>query len=245
MLPALKSAMSKPVATGTNGLFYTPVFRLAFPHLDAPWGGDPVKNIPPAFTFLGVFDDDADLSQIENALKASLVTKFGKGAINLLGAGAYRYPLRPKMVMAEKYSGFEGSGMFGSFRARADAQPACIDMSQGKQVLLQLGAIERSIYAGCYCYATCTIYAFDKGGGKGVSLGVRTLVKVADGERFGGMAPTSKEEAVAATTAVSLPGLITGDVGSIIDGKAEEVPWNGEGQVGPHGYQGDEVDPFA
>lgn len=224
MSTALVAAMRNPVRPMMQGLMYTPVFRLAFPHLDAPWGGDEAKKIPPSFQILAVCADDANLTEITTAVDKSLTQRFGPQALELLALGSYRYPILPKRKMAVKYAGFEGTGMYLNLRARQDSRPMCIDASQGKNVILQVGAIENVMYSGCFCYATVSAYSYDKGGGKGVSLNFRTLVKVADGERFGGMAPTSEDEAMAAVTGVELPGLVDYSTGApVIDGKAEEI----------------------
>jgi hypothetical protein len=206
---ALLQAMKFPVRGPDKGLFFTPVFRVSFPHLDVPWGNSQNPNAPPAFQLNAIFADEADLSQMQNQLNTALASKFGPNATSpaLIQAGVYKYALRPKIVKSN-FQGYEGSGHFASLRARQDTPPACVDISTGKAVLLQIGAIERVIYAGCYAYAAYTTFAFEKGGGKGVSCGLRTLVKVADGELFGGLPAVSRDEAAAAVANVQIPGIV-------------------------------------
>lgn len=230
---ALQTAMRMPVSAPKNGEFFTPVFRVAFPHLDEPWAGNNKDgNNVPAYSCAGVFSDDASLASLVEVSNRQLTNKFGNDALEMLQHGVYRYPLRPKKVMASKFSGFDGTGYFCSLRARKDAPMQCVAFIDGKPTPLQPGAIERHLYPGSYAYAIIQIYAYDNVG-KGVGWGLRTLVKVADGERFGGPKATTQEEALAAITGVMLPpGLIGGSSGGVqLEGKAEPV--NPPFAVGP------------
>ena len=229
MSNALVAAMSKPVAQPRDGLLFTPVFRIAFPHLDEPWAGqNPGPGAKPAFSLLGVFDDNADLREIMTLMNKRLGDKFGNPAVEqtmqALKMGLtsnYRYAIRPKADMASRFAGFEGAGFFASLRAPADAPPACLAYFDGKSTTLQPGAIERHLYAGAYAYATVSPFAYDNVG-KGVSLGVRTIVKVADGEKFGGPKATTQEEAMATVAGVVLPtGLLPAPGSPTLEGMAE------------------------
>jgi Enterobacter phage Enc34, ssDNA-binding protein len=221
---ALMTAMRLPVRQPDRGLYFTPVFRVSFPHLDTPWGNQQNPNAPPAFQLNALFADDADLGQMRALLDQALIGRFGPMAPQLVSAGAFKYALRPKAVKAN-FQGYEGPGYFASLRARQETPPACVDISTGKPVLLQIGAIERVLYAGCYAYAAYNVFAFDKGGGKGVSCGLRTLVKVAEGEAFAGLPPVTKDEAAAAIANVSIPGVISmgSTIGFQIPGQAEQA----------------------
>lgn len=50
------------------------------------------------------------------------------------------------------------------------------------------------IYSGMYCKAFCNAYAFNRGVNKGIAVALEHVMKVADGERFGGSF-TSVEDA--------------------------------------------------
>lgn len=222
---ALAQAMRFPVRGPDKGLYFTPVFRMSFPHLDQPWGNTQNPQAPPGYLCNALFADDADLSQMKALLDQALIARFGPTAPQLVGAGVFKYALRPKAAKAT-FQGYEGSGFFAGFRAKQETPPACVDISHGKPTLLQLGAIERVIYAGCYVYAAYTVYSFDKGGGKGVSCNLRTLVKVADGEAFAGLPPVSREEAVAAIANVQIPGIVDMRgvaTGFLIPGQTEQA----------------------
>lgn len=205
--PALLQAMRLPVRTMDKGLYFTPIFRVSFPHLDVPWGNTLNPQAPPGYMVNALFADDADLSEMKTLLDNSLVSKFGPMAPQMVSAGAFKYALRPKFTKAT-FQGYEGPGYFCALRARQETPPACVDITTGKPMLLQIGAIERVIYAGCFAYASYTIYSFDKGGGKGVSCNLRTLVKVAEGEHFAGLPAVSRDEAAAAIANVVVPGVI-------------------------------------
>lgn len=221
---ALQAAMRSPVGPVQNALWYTPVFRVAFPHLDEPWAGENKSGkAEPAFSCLGVFADDADLSYLTREAARLLASKHGPQFQVLVNASKLRWPLMPKAAMAIKYAGFEGDGFYASFRANQSAPPACVDRTGDRSLVLQRGAIERSIYAGSFCYAVVSIYYYSKGGGQGVGTGLRTLVKVADGERFGGAQPPSEAEVAAAVSGVQLPGLVAAGGGLVIEGRAEPV----------------------
>lgn len=212
MSNALAIAMQKPVKLPNlpSGFMVTPIMRVSFPHLDAPWAGDN-PQAQAAYQVLGIFSDDADISSLRAAENRFLVQKFGPGAPQQVQFGMYKMPIHPKLKMSARYSGFEGDGYYATFRAKPTAPPACIDASRGKPILLQRGAIERVIYPGCYCYATFQPYNFDKGGGKGVSFGLKTLVKVADGDNLGGPREATREEVLGSVVGLNLPGLIVHD----------------------------------
>lgn len=49
-------------------------------------------------------------------------------------------------------------------------------------------------YSGCYGRACVDFYAYNAGGGKGVAVGIRSLMKLADGEPLGGAASNPRED---------------------------------------------------
>src|SRR5215475_10447610 len=228
MNTALLNAMKYPVRGPDKGLHFTPVFRVSFPHLDQPWGNTLNPQAPPGYMVNALFADDADISQMKGLLDKALTDRFGPSAPQLVGAGVYKYALRPKVAKAN-FQGYDGTGFYCAMRARQETPPACVDISTGKPVLLQIGAIERVIYAGSYCYGAYTIYSFDKGGGKGVSCNLRTLVKVSDGEHFAGLPAVTREEAAAAIANVQIPGIVDmrGMVGFQIPGQPEQAVYPG------------------
>lgn len=236
MSNALATAMRVPVRLPNlePSILTTPVFRASFVHLDVPWGGDEGKGTLPSYQLLAVFADDADLSQMKAAQSRGLVSKFGPEAPGMVQHGVYKVAIMPKAKMAIKYQGFEGNGFYASLRSRSTNPPVCINLMSGNPVVLQRGAIERVIYAGCYCYATFQPYTYDKSGGKGISFGLRTLVKVADGDSLGGPTPASREEVLGSVAGLNLPGLIiSNDVPTLIEGKAETPPWEGDDTASP------------
>ena len=221
--PAIIPAMSKAVRPPEgNGTLYSPVFQVSFPHLDTPWTGENVKG-EPVFMVNAIFDDNADLSEMSNALLIQLTKKFGAQAPSLVKAGALKFALRPK-AQKGNFQGYDGTGFFAAIRARTDTPMVCLDYTSGKAVVVGQGMRDSVFYAGCYAYAAYSPFAYEKGGGKGCSLSLRTLVKVAEGERVGGGTPVSEAEAMSAVQGVVIPG-ITDARQPQVDGHATEVPW--------------------
>lgn len=68
------------------------------------------------------------------------------------------------------------------------------------------------VYSGCYMRATLTAYAYDKGGGKGVSFGLQNLMKVKDGEPLSSRATAENDFAAFASEAVTDEADIMGDI---------------------------------
>ena len=46
--------------------------------------------------------------------------------------------------------------------------------------------VRDDLYAGCYCRASVTAFAYDKAGNKGVSFGLQNIMKTRDGESVSG-----------------------------------------------------------
>lgn len=156
----------------------TPKFRVSFPEVFEAKAFD--ENSKPKYSVTMLFEEGADLSEIEAIIEEAIVEKFGKNVPKNL--------IRPIMDQGEKeYDGYEAGSMFA--RASSNSRPGVVD---GAKVRI---TDPEQLYAGCYARATVTAYAYGGAGSKfkpGVALGLGNVQKLAEGEPLGGR--TSPEE---------------------------------------------------
>jgi len=162
----------------------TPVGRLSYPHLFAPWGG-PNGDQTPKFGATIVFDADTDLTSIKEVIAAAGAKKFGgaKKFETLLAQGVLHNPLRQN---DEKYP--EGSWYIG---ARTDKRPGVVDRTADPQttrarvitVEEQETGNQFEMYPGCLIRISVTCFGYNNVG-KGVSFALNNVQRMGDAERF-------------------------------------------------------------
>jgi hypothetical protein len=158
----------------------TPVGRVLWTDLQEPdqFGKYSVKV---------AFDEDADLSGIEAAIKEAGEEQFGKTL--------------PKKVALPIKDGNEETDDAGEvyassknmriIRFKSTRKPPCIGPAGGEDL------IEASdIYSGCYIKVKADFFGYTHPqGGKGVSAGMSAIQFVRNGERIGGGAPVDLKTA--------------------------------------------------
>lgn len=152
----------------------TPNFRLSFPALFTPTAFD---NQEPKYKITMLFPKGTDLSALHAMAKAAAAEKWpdpSKRPNNL------RNPFRDGDVDKPDVAGYPGNIFVG---ASSKMRPGVVD--QNLQPILS----EDDIYAGCWCRAQVTCFAYDKAGNRGVAFGLQNLQKVRDDEPFSGRAP--------------------------------------------------------
>ena len=160
----------------------TPEFRLGFNFIFTPkivkkktkdGGEEPVKE----YLATAIFDKDADFKQMKALAIAAMNRKwpegkprnykspFVAGEDRLTEDGKVRPEYKNKIVMYFK----------NSFR-----QPGIVN--EDRKPFLD----ETKLYAGCYCVAEVTAFAWTNSGNNGISFSLENLMKVGDGERLAG-----------------------------------------------------------
>lgn len=80
------------------------------------------------------------------------------------------------------YDGFDEGTKFATLSSQYE--PGVVDIN--KLAISKEEGNTEEVYSGAYYRATVGVYAYKKGGGVGVALGLRNLQKVKDGERLDG-----------------------------------------------------------
>lgn len=168
-----------------TGKTTTPLFRLSFPAIWEP--RDKMGGNGTEYSITMLFPKGTDLTALKrlalDAVNAKWGTDKNKWPPNLRvdwktflsTTGRDGWPFRDGDE--QDYDGYEGQI---SVRATCRSRPAVFD----KQVKPIIGPDE--VYAGCYCYASVTAYAWEHQASKnrGVSFGLLGIQKVMDGEPF-------------------------------------------------------------
>lgn len=154
-----------------DGVILTPVFRVSFPELfkTRSFNGGAEK-----FSVTMLFPVGEKLTEMKAAAKAAAVEKWGKKIPETL-----RIPFR-KTDEKPDLAGYEPGAIFVKAVANPDFPPERLDI-HGQKILSAA-----DIYAGCFARAFVACFAYDAAGNKGVSFGLRSIQKVADGEPLGG-----------------------------------------------------------
>ena len=175
----------------------TPVFRLSFPQL---FEAKSFQGSDAKFSLTMLFDNEADLTELKAAAKAAAVEKFGADKI----PANFRTPFRDG-IEKEHLDGYGEGVTFIRATSGADSAPELVD--RGKNEIVS----QRDLYAGCYCRAVVTPFAYDTAGNRGVSFGVRVVQKMADGSSFGGGGKELLTDLPEDTTGAAAPAAAAGD----------------------------------
>lgn len=148
----------------------TPPFRVSFPDV---FQARSYEGGEARFSITMLFPEGTDLTALKKAVKEVIVEKYPdpeKRPKNL------RLPFRDGGEK-DHLDGYEEGVTF--VRAVSTAQPEVLDRN-GQEV-----TSARDFYAGCYADAFIAPFFYDKKGNKGVSFGLRSVRKLADGVAFG------------------------------------------------------------
>lgn len=160
---------------------FTPPFRVSYPYVFQP--APPNKDNPTAprkYRVMAIWTpkefspEDLDLfkGMLRIANEAS-IKKFGKPLNEL--PGNFKKPFHKGDEKAEQ--GWTAENIFANISS--EFKPGIV-ASDGKTPVLDA----QGFYAGCYARASVNAYGYDRGGGKGVSLGLQNLMFVKHGERL-------------------------------------------------------------
>jgi len=165
----------------------TPKFRVSFPHIfeaHSAFDGQPKK-----FSLSMLFDVDAigkdpKQQKMWTEFKALLAT-----AAREKWGDKIPKPLKGPLRDGAEKEDLEGYGQGVIFvNASTKRRPAIVD---GK---LQRIIDPEDFYAGCYAVAKVNAFTWSKMGKSGVSFGLISLQKVADGEPLGGAVSKPEED---------------------------------------------------
>jgi hypothetical protein len=175
------------MAKANSERFILPTFRASFPHLfearAVTAGQTPKYSITMLFP-----KGDRGLKDIKDACVRAGRAKFGARYDQLVKAGRMRMPFRDGEEKAE-YEGYGETVEFAS--ATSVRAPGVVD-ERNERVIEPA-----KVYAGCYCRASVAPFAYDTNGNAGVSLGLRNVQFIRDGDRLdGGIAPEAEFDAV-------------------------------------------------
>lgn len=162
----------------------TPVFTAAFVSVFQPKGikGDP--NSKKKYSVTMIFPKGTDFKPLQDLIVAVATEKWGAKAADILKkqAASDKRIFKDGSTMVEQgYAGFiEGVNYI---QASTETKPGLVHKIDGSLVHL---TDENDFYSGCTAIASINPYAWDNAYGKGVSLSLHNIQKVADGERLGG-----------------------------------------------------------
>jgi hypothetical protein len=150
----------------------------------------------PKFSVLLVFDKKADLSEMEEAVEAAAVEKFGSKAKKMLETGKIRNPIRDAEDYVDEEKSDEENFPFNLPRAKMirfakneeQGAPGVVDADA--EPLMD----KSEFYSGCKARVSCRAYAYDQNGNKGVSFALINVQKIDDGERLGGSDPDAASD---------------------------------------------------
>ena len=169
----------------------TPKFRVSYPKV---FKAELNKLSGKAeYSVVALFDKDADLKPLREAVKAAIIEKWGADASK--HPKNLRNPIRDQADKAK--DGVMPAGhVEGAYflNLKSTQKPGVVDESV--QPILD----ESQFYAGCYARASVSVYAYDQAGNRGVGIGLTNIQKVADGEPFSGRPKPEESFKPVATT---------------------------------------------
>lgn len=152
--------------------------RLSFVHVAPP---KKKKNGSELYQFSLVLPVGTDVSVIKQLMGMAAADEFGSDKWQKLAAsGALKFALKPQDKLAEKYpQSFAVGGFYLDMQrsVKADA-PACVDASMNPMPIGE-------IYSGMWALVRGRCFAY-KNETSGVGLGIQSIQKVADDEKFQG-----------------------------------------------------------
>lgn len=170
----------------------TPKFRLSFPalHTAKSFQDDPDQK--KSFSADMLFESEDDFKKEYKGKKKQTVSMskaIFNAKVDQWGANKEKWPKFPHKIFkngndrtnkeGEVYQGYEDM-FFVTARSGEKFPPKVVDKF-GKPI------DEKAMYGGCYCQAQLMARPYDFGGNKGVRFILLQVMKLEDGERFGGI----------------------------------------------------------
>jgi hypothetical protein len=152
---------NKSFTLKTDGSILTPEFRVSFPNVFQP------GKLSGKFGLTMLFPKDTDFSVLETAIKAKIKEKYP--------AGAPKGLLLP-ILDGEESEREEQKDTFYINAKSGKYRPGVVDQNRAEI------NDEAEFYPGCYARATVTLYTWEYLGKKGVSVNLRNVQKLRDGE---------------------------------------------------------------
>jgi hypothetical protein len=197
----------------------TPKARLSWPHLWKPREGE--NGGKPKFSLTLIFDEeaqkDARYLAMRKAAHELALEAFGveqpqrDGTKKRVVPSNVRLPFRDgaeKLDQSGKPQ--DGYGPGKTFVSASGIKPPKVVGGDNQP------ATEDQVYPGCYVRASVTLFAYDNSGNKGISFGLRSVQKMADGDRFGSSVPAF--DVVEGYSSVSGGDFAQADAGGVADG---------------------------
>jgi hypothetical protein len=165
--------------TNGNTMALTPECRIVWPNLFEPSSFE--DSDEEVYRCMLLFENDADLSVMHTAIKAAAKKKFpGKDKEFYR---QLRKPIRDGMEKAVDEHGNSNPDSFYYGRkfmnVKTRFQPQAVDIYNNPLEPDQM-------YGGCYVRAYLGFFGYDFRGNKGVSAGLRAVIKLKDGDPIGG-----------------------------------------------------------
>lgn len=172
--------------------FRTPQFRLSFPYITKQKKDKTTKEDRGYGVSALIPKDDkttlAFLKTLRAEVKSAIQAKFGDTIPGKLRKEFKENPAYPMRDGDDKdlFDTWrpEYAGNWIATMNAGKNQPGCLVRRLGAKAL-NAQELEQEFYAGCYCIASVNIYAYDNES-KGASIGLQNLIKMSDGEPFGG-----------------------------------------------------------
>lgn len=162
-----------PVKDLGDGNFRTTIARASFPHIFEK--SDPIPpNTEGNWGINLVFPPAADLGLLTGAARSTALEKWGDKA----GAMKLKSPFKPQAEMAQRYAGYNDSGVYVIATARQN-RPSVFDTK-----LLPITDEDR-VYPGVWVIGIIRPFTYDKAVNKGVAFGLQGIMVVADDTMLG------------------------------------------------------------
>lgn len=160
----------------------TPLFRVSYAHVWAPQ--EAKGSGKKYYAVTAIFDKDADLEPMKKLLAAAKAKKFPgySGKVK----SPIRFGRRGDGVTTEDEFDFEKNPEYeGKYVCvfRSYERPVGVVDAQRQPIIDQA-----EFYSGCYAVASISAFGYDQEGSKGVSFGLRNVMKIKDGEPLAGSA---------------------------------------------------------
>jgi hypothetical protein len=170
----------------------TPTFRVSYPKLFKPELNN--LNGKMEYSVVALFKKGEDISKLKAVVKAAIEKKWGadpsrwpkKVGADGKAVNAIRSPFRDQAERKKAKDdgtiflppGYEDGAVF--INLRTTQRPVIVD--QKKNDIID----ETQVYAGCWCKAYVSAFAYDQKGNQGVSLSLGGIQKVKDDEPISG-----------------------------------------------------------
>lgn len=161
-------------------------FKVIFPNVLTPKENDRGDEVYSLTMLFGDAENNAELKRLKN-----YCIKFAKENMSpdelkkLRSKGLFKMPFKDGNEKdTEKYPYYENAALC---EAKSRFRPAIID-KKGRELIT-----EDDFYAGCVARAQVSAYIWSYKNKKGVGLNIDAVLKVSDGEKLGGSAPSAND----------------------------------------------------